>query len=283
MPLRSPKMKRFIFGFQRRVWCPKWTPASSIWRIVMTAMAVSPPAVDPATQHVARGDVTAVGCASVVGGDPSVDGPIDNSSGTPSDRSRVTTTASRRDDHGVFDTDAFVADCRGALTEDQPRRAVREVVERAVADAVAVADALRPATGGITALCHEPELTVLHVVWSPHMTLFPHDHRMWAVIGIYGGQEDNAFFRRSAPGARTLVDSGGTQLVEGDVLRPRRRRDPLGHQPTRASDRRPARVRRRLLRHAAQSVGPRCRARNVRGTSTTPAASSTRRHGAMTA
>jgi hypothetical protein len=22
------KMKRFIFGFQRRVWWPKWTPAS---------------------------------------------------------------------------------------------------------------------------------------------------------------------------------------------------------------------------------------------------------------
>src|SRR5262249_34827669 len=24
-----PKMKGFIFGFQRFVWCPKWTPASS--------------------------------------------------------------------------------------------------------------------------------------------------------------------------------------------------------------------------------------------------------------
>ena len=28
MPSRSPKMKRRIFGFQRRVWWPKWTPAS---------------------------------------------------------------------------------------------------------------------------------------------------------------------------------------------------------------------------------------------------------------
>src|SRR5690606_21474306 len=28
--LRSPKMKGAIFGFQKRVWCPKWTPASSI-------------------------------------------------------------------------------------------------------------------------------------------------------------------------------------------------------------------------------------------------------------
>ena len=33
MPLRSAKMNGFIFGFQRRVWCPKWTPASSSWRI----------------------------------------------------------------------------------------------------------------------------------------------------------------------------------------------------------------------------------------------------------
>ena len=29
MPFRSPKMYSFIFGFQRFVWWPKWTPASS--------------------------------------------------------------------------------------------------------------------------------------------------------------------------------------------------------------------------------------------------------------
>src|SRR3954467_1906291 len=43
MPLRSVKMKRFILGFQRRVWCPKWTPLSRSWRVVTTAMAVSSP------------------------------------------------------------------------------------------------------------------------------------------------------------------------------------------------------------------------------------------------
>ncbi len=36
--LRSPKMKGAIFGFQKRVWCPKWTPASSICRMDMLAM-----------------------------------------------------------------------------------------------------------------------------------------------------------------------------------------------------------------------------------------------------
>src|SRR2546425_6267336 len=44
MPLRSAKMKRRIFGFHRRVWCPKWTPASSRscnWGCVMHSLWVS--------------------------------------------------------------------------------------------------------------------------------------------------------------------------------------------------------------------------------------------------
>jgi predicted metal-dependent enzyme (double-stranded beta helix superfamily) len=33
------------------------------------------------------------------------------------------------------------------------------------------------------------------------MNIYPHDHRTWAVIGIYGGQEDNAFYRRRKDGS----------------------------------------------------------------------------------
>src|SRR3954462_3824732 len=40
-PLRSVRMKRFIFGFQRRVWWPKWTPDSSISFMVTTGMPTS--------------------------------------------------------------------------------------------------------------------------------------------------------------------------------------------------------------------------------------------------
>src|SRR6185437_14686775 len=36
MPLRSVKMYRFIFGFQRRVWWPKWTPLSRSCFMVTT-------------------------------------------------------------------------------------------------------------------------------------------------------------------------------------------------------------------------------------------------------
>src|SRR5262245_26716429 len=38
MPLRAPKMYGFIFGFQRLVWCPKWTPASSRFFIVTSVI-----------------------------------------------------------------------------------------------------------------------------------------------------------------------------------------------------------------------------------------------------
>src|SRR5437763_16818636 len=43
MPPRSVKMKRRIFGFQRRVWWPKWTPASSNSRIETTDIGIRSP------------------------------------------------------------------------------------------------------------------------------------------------------------------------------------------------------------------------------------------------
>jgi len=45
-------------------------------------------------------------------------------------------------------------------------------------------------------LCHSSDLTILNVIWAPHMTIMPHNHQMWAVIGIYTGREDNIFWRR---------------------------------------------------------------------------------------
>jgi predicted metal-dependent enzyme (double-stranded beta helix superfamily) len=117
----------------------------------------------------------------------------------------------------VFDIDQFVADCRGGLAEGEPHGAVREVVQRAVSTPGRVAAALDPTEGGFTLLHHAPDLTVLHVVWAPGMRIYPHDHRMWAAIGIYAGQEDNEFFRRADGDRRTLTGSGGKQLVAGDV------------------------------------------------------------------
>jgi predicted metal-dependent enzyme (double-stranded beta helix superfamily) len=115
----------------------------------------------------------------------------------------------------MFDLNTFVADCRAALRESSHEAAVRELVERAVAQPVEVERALgAPSWGGVTALHRSPELTILNVVWAPGMAMYPHDHRMWAVIGLYGGREDNTFYRRSSEG---LVVAGRKDLETRDV------------------------------------------------------------------
>lgn len=118
----------------------------------------------------------------------------------------------------MFDVDDFVARCEQARAEAEPRRAMREVLERALSSPGSVAEALAPKEAGFSLLHHTAELTVLHVVWAPKMDIYPHDHRMWAAIGIYAGVEDNAFYRREAPGASTLTESGGKRLGVGDTV-----------------------------------------------------------------
>jgi predicted metal-dependent enzyme (double-stranded beta helix superfamily) len=114
----------------------------------------------------------------------------------------------------LFDLDAFLADCVAAGAEDQPRLAVKEVLERAVSEPGALAEALPPTRAELVRLHVSPQLTVLKVVWAPGMDIRPHDHRTWAAIGIYTGGEDNEFFRRAGTG---IEQSGDRQLRPKDV------------------------------------------------------------------
>lgn len=112
--------------------------------------------------------------------------------------------------------DEIIARCQRAVAEHTPPLAMRDVLEELVADPAALDRAVgTPTAGGISTLHAAPDLTVLRVTWTPGMALDPHEHRMWAVIGMYGGQEDNSFFRRSADG---LDPAGGRELPSGDVL-----------------------------------------------------------------
>ena len=114
----------------------------------------------------------------------------------------------------MFDVDEFVAECRRAVAESDPRRAVKELLERTMAQPEAVAEALPGGRAELTPMYASDELTVLKVIWAPGMFFRPHNHLMWAAIGLYGGQEDNAFYRRDGDG---VVQSGGRQLRRGDV------------------------------------------------------------------
>ena len=114
----------------------------------------------------------------------------------------------------MFDIDEFVSDCARALREAQPRLAVKEVLERAIRQPEPMARALPVTRAEIVPLYTSTELSVLKVVWAPGMAFRPHNHLMWAAIGLYGGQEDNTFYRRSGAG---IVASGGRELCTGDV------------------------------------------------------------------
>ena len=114
----------------------------------------------------------------------------------------------------MFDLDTFLADCTAARAETEPRRAIKEVLARAVAEPAGLAAALPPERAEIVPLHRSDELTVIKVVWAPGMHFGPHDHQMWAAIGIYTGGENNAFYRRGRAG---LIDSGGRSLKPGDV------------------------------------------------------------------
>ncbi|MBV8531126.1 MAG: hypothetical protein JO104_07390 [Candidatus Eremiobacteraeota bacterium] len=119
----------------------------------------------------------------------------------------------------MFDVEAFVADCRAALMRDRSQEAVREVVARAVSEPSGLLKTLgEPRRAAIEPIHHSPELTVLNVIWAPKMTIFPHNHDTWAVIGIYSGREDNVFWRRLPADVRRIEAAGAKSLGEKDAV-----------------------------------------------------------------
>lgn len=117
----------------------------------------------------------------------------------------------------MFDVDTLVDDLRAAGREESPLLAVREVLDAAMARRTAVAEALPAVRAELLPLYRSEELTVLKVVWAPGMWLQPHDHRMWAAIGVYTGREDNTYYRRAGGGRDRIEVSGGRELGEGEV------------------------------------------------------------------
>lgn len=116
----------------------------------------------------------------------------------------------------MFEPQQFVAECQSALKADNPCLATQDLLARVVCEPDAILAALgEPHEAGVTTLHHAADLTVLSIVWAPRMSLHPHNHEMWACIGIYRGREDNTFYRRHGDGLR---QHGNKSLTAGDTL-----------------------------------------------------------------
>jgi predicted metal-dependent enzyme (double-stranded beta helix superfamily) len=102
---------------------------------------------------------------------------------------------------GKMDIDRFVENCVVANQDSDPQDAVKEVLAEAVYHPRAVLAALgEPDKAGLNVLLKSETLTIFAATWTPQMNLMPHNHLMWANIGIYTGREDNIMWRRGADG-----------------------------------------------------------------------------------
>jgi predicted metal-dependent enzyme (double-stranded beta helix superfamily) len=116
----------------------------------------------------------------------------------------------------MFQKEHFIEDCRAALKEGNAQAAIRELVTSAVSEPAQIVRALgEPKLAGVETIYRADDLTILNLCWGPRMVFKPHDHRMWAVIGIYGGREQNIFYRRSENG---LTRHGTKELATKDTI-----------------------------------------------------------------
>ncbi len=121
----------------------------------------------------------------------------------------------------AFDLDQLISDCGKAVNDHAPTQAVRDIVGRAVSEPNSMMDVLGvPSKGEVQRLYVSDELTVINVIWAPGMMIMPHNHNMWAVIGVYGGREDNIFWRRCKDESNGLIEAAGAKSLGPKEVRP---------------------------------------------------------------
>ena len=120
----------------------------------------------------------------------------------------------------MFELQQFVHECRAALEDARPTQSIEALVKAAICAPTELRDAFAKAEGverqgPITFACRDTTLSVADVTIPPGLRSPAHDHMMWAVIGVYDGQEHNRFYRVANGG---LQEQGERLLKQGDVV-----------------------------------------------------------------
>jgi len=120
-----------------------------------------------------------------------------------------------------FDIESFIAECKSAVNGDNPQGVISEIVQNAVMDYKGVMNAIgEPKRAMIEKIYVSDDLTIINVVWAPKMTIMPHNHNTWAVIGVYSGREDNIFWRRIKNDNNGKIEAAGAQTIAaGEVAK----------------------------------------------------------------
>jgi len=118
----------------------------------------------------------------------------------------------------MFDVARFVSQCEAAAATGKGRDIIRQIIAATVANPSAlVATFGEPKRAGVDVLHRSPQLTILHVAWPPSYTQTPHNHLIWAEIGVYSGREDQILWQPSARNAKWPIEvKAGISLSAGD-------------------------------------------------------------------
>ena len=114
--------------------------------------------------------------------------------------------------------------CRDAATTQDPVTTVMEVLGSFLHQPNLEQQLGPPDRSTYEALYRGHDLLVLHGVLPPTpRPVDPHDHRMWAVIGVYHGQEDNQLFARCdgdalEPTERFSVAAGEIRRLDASTI-----------------------------------------------------------------
>ncbi|TRZ43539.1 hypothetical protein [Robertkochia solimangrovi] len=115
----------------------------------------------------------------------------------------------------LIEMQKFIEDCLLANKEANPQEAVKEVLKKGISNPDLMLKAIGPPTeAGLKIFLRSKELTIFAASWTPQMNLIPHNHLMWAYIGIYTGREDNILWEKRKNG---LEASDVRCLFAGDV------------------------------------------------------------------
>lgn len=126
----------------------------------------------------------------------------------------------------MVNLEQFIERCK-----DQPPSIVKKLLLEIMSDVEGLKQALVAAageqtlgegTGSDNIFFCSSTLTLLKATLPPRFKNPPHEHRMWAVVGIYEGQELNVFYRRKENGieeiSRQLVIGPEAIILEPDTI-----------------------------------------------------------------
>jgi predicted metal-dependent enzyme (double-stranded beta helix superfamily) len=121
-------------------------------------------------------------------------------------------------------TDEFIARCLATVTTGQEPAATVEVVKQFLRDQ-SIARNLS-LDEGVRILHNSEDLTILHVVMSKRPVgvgdPIPHNHSMWAAVGVTHGSEHNKLFRRSddtiEPSGEHVIEAGSVFFMDKDTI-----------------------------------------------------------------